>query len=64
MAWTQEQIDALKIAIATGQRAVRHGETYVEYRTIDEMKAVLSMMEADVLTTRTRSTVARYRSIR
>jgi hypothetical protein len=53
MAWTQAQIDALKTAIAMGQRSVRHGETSVEYRSI----------EADV-TTRTRSTVACYRSFR
>ena len=63
MAWTQEQIDALKIAIASGQRAVRHGETYVEYRSIEEMKSVLAMMQADVVG-RTRTTVAAYRSIR
>jgi hypothetical protein len=61
MAWTQAQIDALKTAM--GQRSVRHGETSVEYRSIEEMKQVLAMMQADV-TTRTRSTVACYRSFR
>jgi hypothetical protein len=63
MAWTQAQIDALKTAIAMGQRSVRHGETSVEYRSIEEMQQVLAMMQADV-TTRTRSTVACYRSFR
>lgn len=63
MAWTQEQIDALKSALASGKLTVRHGETMVTYRSFEEMKALLQMMSADV-TTRTRSTVASYRSFR
>jgi hypothetical protein len=63
MAWTQAQIDALKTAIAMGQRSVRHGETSVEYRSIEEMKAILAMMQAEVAP-RTRTSVAVYRSVR
>lgn len=63
MAYTQDDIDALKAAIKSGKLSVRHGETQVTYRSIDEMIKLLQMMTADV-TTRTRSTVASYRSFR
>ncbi len=63
MAWTQVQIDALKAAIASGVLTVRHGDTMTTYRSLDEMQRVLAMMQSDV-TTRTRSTVATFRSVR
>jgi hypothetical protein len=63
MAYTQDQIDALKTALASGQLRVRHGDTEVLYRSIDEIKALLAMMQGDV-TTRTRTTVAAFRSVR
>jgi hypothetical protein len=61
MAYTQSQIDALKDAIATGVRTVRHGETETEYRSLAEMMAILAQMEA-ALATRRRRTVARFTS--
>jgi hypothetical protein len=63
MAWTQSQIDALKTAIASGVLTVKHGETLTTYRSLAEMKAALAMMTSDV-TTRTKSTVAAFRSVR
>ena len=63
MAWTQLQIDALKTAIAMGALTVKHGETLTTYRSLEEMKSILSMMQSDV-TTRTRTTVASFRSAR
>lgn len=49
MAWTQSDIDALKAAIATGARRARmsNGEE-VEYRTLEEMRTALRLMEAEV----------------
>jgi hypothetical protein len=62
MAWTQLQIDALKAAISTGVLTVKHGETLTTYRSLDEMKQLLAMMETDVATGgRVRRVVATYR---
>lgn len=49
MAWTQSDVDALKAAIATGARRARmsNGEE-VEYRSLDEMRTALRLMEAEV----------------
>ena len=48
MAWTQNDIDALKTAIATGQLLVRSGDRSIQYRSLAEMRETLRLMEADV----------------
>ncbi len=48
MPYTQTQIDALKAAIATGAREVWYGDKRVAYRSLDEMKQTLSIMENEV----------------
>lgn len=49
MAFTQTDIDKLKAAIGTGARKVRYSDgREVEYRTLAEMREVLTMMQADV----------------
>ncbi len=52
MAYSQDDIDTLKRAIATGSRKVRYesgGEVReVTYRTLSEMTAVLGMMEREL----------------
>lgn len=48
MAWTQSDIDALKAAIARGVKVVQMGSERVEYASLSEMRAALSMMEAEV----------------
>lgn len=48
MAWTQSDIDALKSAMARGVKRVRINGEEVEYASIAEMKAVLSMMETEL----------------
>lgn len=63
MAWTQSDVDALKAALAAGVLTVKHGETLTTYRSLNEMRQLLAMMQTEV-TTRTRSTVAAYRSVR
>ena len=48
MAYTIEQYEALKKAIATGTHSVSYGDKAVTYRSLDEMKSVLKMMEEEL----------------
>lgn len=48
MAWTQEQLDALDLAIAGGELTVRYGERSVTYRSIDEMLKIRGLMQDSV----------------
>ncbi len=48
MSWTQADVDALKKAIAEGVRVVQRGDRRVEYRSLDEMRQVLAMVEGEV----------------
>lgn len=48
MAWTQQDIDSLKAAIAKGVRDVSYGQNRVSYRDFDEMLATLRLMESEV----------------
>lgn len=48
MAWTQTDVDALKAAIASGQLIVRSADRMINYRTLDEMRETLDLMEAEV----------------
>ena len=63
MAWTQQDIDAIDAAIATGSRVVRHGDTLVEYRSTQEMWSIRAVMIAAVTPTKApRRTVVKFRS--
>lgn len=61
MPYSQDDIDALKAAIATGARRVKFGSgpdsREVEYRSLDEMRATLADLTAEV-STAPRSTVS------
>lgn len=48
MAWTQAQLDALKVAAATGATEVTHEGKTVKYRSITEIVRLISMMESDL----------------
>lgn len=37
MAWTQQQLDAIEAAIASGELTVRFGDRTVTYRSMDEL---------------------------
>ena len=37
MAWTQQQLDAIEAAIASGELTVRFGDRMVTYRSMDEL---------------------------
>jgi len=48
MAFTQTDIDALKRAIGTGALRVRFVDREVTYRSLDEMRETLRMMQNEV----------------
>jgi len=63
MAWTQSDLDAINAAIAVGSRMVRHGETMVEYRTLEEMWAIRTAIMAELTPTKVpRRTVVKFSS--
>lgn len=48
MAWTQADIDALKAALAKGEARVRFADREVAYRSVEEMRSALALMQAEV----------------
>ena len=46
--FTAAQVIALKKAIASGATSVSYGDKRVDYRSLEEMREVLAMMEADI----------------
>lgn len=48
MSIKQQEIDALRKAIATGAKTVQVGSTSVTYRSLDEMERALAYAEAQV----------------
>lgn len=62
MAWTVRDRDALKKAIAMGVRVVAYGDRRQEYRSLDEMKDILAMMEKELAPARKSDNGRRYAS--
>lgn len=48
MSYTTPQLDALKRALATGERRVSFGDKTVEYRSIEELQAAIRTVEAEI----------------
>lgn len=48
MSYTQAQVDALRVAIATGALEVQNGQERVKYRSLAEMQRVLAEAEASL----------------
>jgi hypothetical protein len=46
--YTEEQLQALRDALANGVRRVRFGDREIEYRSVDELKQAIAAAEADV----------------
>ena len=46
--YTDQQLQALRDALANGVRRVRFGDREIEYRTVEELKAAIAAAEADV----------------
>jgi len=63
MAWTSADVAKLKKAIASGATEVRYADRTVRYRTLQEMRETLAMIEAEASgRTRTRMIRVGYRS--
>jgi hypothetical protein len=62
MAYTQDDIDTLKAAIATGAQEVTFGSgpdsRKVVYRSLDQMRSILGEMVAEVSPSGVRSTIS------
>jgi multidrug resistance efflux pump len=48
MPYTTAQLDALKRALATGERRVTFGDKTVEYRSVDELQSAIRTVEAEL----------------
>ena len=48
MSYTTTQLDALKKALATGERRVSFGDKTVEYRSVEELQAAIRTVEAEL----------------
>ena len=46
MTWTQEDLDGLKKAYASGIYQVKHGDNLVTYASMADMKEAIEMIEA------------------
>lgn len=46
--YTEQQLQALRDALANGVRRVRFADREIEYRSVDELKAAIAAAEADV----------------
>jgi len=62
MAFTQNDIDTLKKAIASGVRTVQRNGEMVTYNSLAEMRAALRMMEDEVAGTAARVVKVAYPS--
>jgi hypothetical protein len=47
--YTDQQLQALRDALANGVRRVRFGDREIEYRTVEELKEAIAAAEADVI---------------
>lgn len=48
MSYTTTQLDALKRALATGERRVSFGDKTVEYRSVEELQAAIRQVKRDL----------------
>ena len=46
--YTQQQLQALRDALANGVRRVRFSDREIEYRTVDELKAAIAVAETEI----------------
>lgn len=46
--YTEQQLQALRDALANGMRRVRFADREIEYRSVEELKAAIAVAEADV----------------
>jgi hypothetical protein len=59
--YTEQQLQALRDALAGGVRRVRFGEREIEYRTVEELKAAIAAAEAELAKASGRSAIRQIR---
>jgi hypothetical protein len=59
--YTEQQLEALRTALAGGVRRVRFGEREIEYRTVEELKAAIAAAEAELAKASGRSAIRQIR---
>jgi hypothetical protein len=59
--YTEQQLQALRDALAGGVRRVRFGEREIEYRTVEELKAAIATAEAELAKASGRSAIRQIR---
>jgi len=59
--YTEQQLEALRDALAGGVRRVRFGEREIEYRTVEELKAAIAAAEAELAKASGRSAIRQIR---
>ena len=47
MTYTTTELDALKRALATGERRVSFGDKTIEYRSVEELQAAIRTVETE-----------------
>jgi hypothetical protein len=57
----QTRLEALKRALASGRKSVSYGDTRVEYRSIDELKAAIADVETDLAGLQGKGVIRGYR---
>lgn len=48
MTYTTTQLEALKRALASGERRVSFGDKTLEYRSVEELQAAIRTVEAEI----------------
>ena len=59
--YTEQQLQALRDALANGVRRVRFENREVEYRSVEELKAAIAAAEAELAKTRGKATIRQIR---
>jgi hypothetical protein len=49
VSYSKTQLNALKKAMATGERRVSFGDKTVEYRSVAELQTAIRMVEAEIV---------------
>jgi len=49
VSYSKTQLNALKKALATGERRVSFGDKTVEYRSVTELQTAIRMVEAEIV---------------
>jgi hypothetical protein len=59
--YTEQQLQALRDALASGVRRVKFGDRELEFRGVDELKAAIAAAEAEVAKSTDKPTVRQIR---